>query len=72
MDMFDILNIKGNWPIHQLHIIRLVQTDKHTLPQTQKYNHWNTHSPNTSDTDGHIDSKPQKTRGNSFLIIAQK
>ena len=67
MDKLEVMNKKGNWIIHQVHILWLVQRDKNKHPQTQTYNHWHAHPPNTSDTDGHIESK-----ANSVLLITQK
>ena len=72
MEKIEVINEKSNWTIQQVHILRLVQRDKHRHPQIPTHNHWHTHSPNTGETDGHIVSKLQETKANIFLLIAQE
>ena len=72
MEKIEVINEKSNWTIQQVHILRLVQRDKHRHPQIQIYNHWHTHPPNTGETGGHIVSKLLETKANIFLLIAQK
>ena len=72
MGKLEVMNKNGNWTIIQVHLLRVVQSEKHRHPQIQTYNDCHTQPPNTIDMDGHIDSKPQGKKANSFLLIAQK